>query len=232
MVHNHKKQDQILYIGFNQRKSQVTVGTEKGFHIYQSDTMEAVGGRKMGGGLGIVEVLNTSNLMVLSGGGRYPLFPLCKIIIWDDDEERRKAEITFKSAVKAVKIKVEYQVVVLELKILVYNTIGSLELLYQAETLLNLKGVFSINSDESTSLLAFPAQQKKNYEIGKVAIVDLNQIDPALLEEKQKFLCFQSHSGALCCLEFNYDGKLLATASEKVEHIFFAFIKLNFRREH
>ena len=105
---NEKKTDQILYIGFNQKKSLISVGTEKGFHVFLSSTMEEVGARDMGGGLGIVEILNTSNLMVLTGGGRYPLFPLCKIIIFDDDEEKRKAEITFKSVVKAVKIKVEY----------------------------------------------------------------------------------------------------------------------------
>ena len=75
----HKKQDQILYIGFNNKKNQVTTGTEKGFHVYQSDNMTQVGGREMGGGLGIVEVQNSSNLMVQTGGGRYPLFPLSYI---------------------------------------------------------------------------------------------------------------------------------------------------------
>ena len=61
----------------------------------------------MGGGIGIVEVLHSSNIVAMTGGGVYPLYPLKKVIIWDDSECRRKAELTFKSAVKAVRIKID-----------------------------------------------------------------------------------------------------------------------------
>jgi hypothetical protein len=171
-----KKPDQILYIGFNQKKSLVTVGTEKGFHVYDSQTMEEVGARDMAGGLGIVEVLNTSNLMVLTGGGRYPLFPLSKIILWDDDEEKRKAEITFKSVVKAVKIKIEYLIVILESKILVYSTLGELDLIYQAPSLMNLKGVFSVNACDELTLIAFPSEFQHKNELGMISIVNLGEV--------------------------------------------------------
>jgi len=56
----------------------------------------------MGGGIGIVEVLHSSNILAMTGGGIYPLYPLKKLVIWDDDLCRRKAELTFKSPVLAV----------------------------------------------------------------------------------------------------------------------------------
>ena len=61
----------------------------------------------MGGGIGIVEVLHSSNILALTGGGVYPLYPLKKLIVWDDEECQRKAELTFKSPVKTVTIKVD-----------------------------------------------------------------------------------------------------------------------------
>jgi len=40
-----KKENQILYIGTNQHKSLITVGTEKGFRIFCTETFKEVGGR-------------------------------------------------------------------------------------------------------------------------------------------------------------------------------------------
>lgn len=59
----------------------------------------------MDGGIGIVEVLHSTNLLAMTGGGLAPCFPPKKVVIWDDSEEKRKAELTFKSDVKSLKIK-------------------------------------------------------------------------------------------------------------------------------
>lgn len=40
-----RKEDQILYIGSNQHRSLITVGTEKGFRVFCSETFQEVGGR-------------------------------------------------------------------------------------------------------------------------------------------------------------------------------------------
>ena len=40
-----RKEDQILYIGCNQHKSLITVGTEKGFRVFDTETLSEVGGR-------------------------------------------------------------------------------------------------------------------------------------------------------------------------------------------
>lgn len=102
-----KKDDQILYIGINQNRSLISVGTERGFRVFCAQTLKEVGGREMGGGIGIVEILHSSNIIAMTGGGRYPLYSLKKLIIWDDDECKRKAELVMKSEIKAVKIKLD-----------------------------------------------------------------------------------------------------------------------------
>lgn len=45
MATKHKKEDQILYIGCNQYKSLITIGTERGFRVFDTDSMKEVGGR-------------------------------------------------------------------------------------------------------------------------------------------------------------------------------------------
>lgn len=59
----------------------------------------------MDGGIGIVEVLHSTNLLALVGGGVSPCFSPKKLIIWDDAEEKRKAELTFKTEVQSLRIK-------------------------------------------------------------------------------------------------------------------------------
>jgi hypothetical protein len=45
MQGKQRKEDQILYIGCNQHKSLITVGTEKGFRVFDSESLREVGGR-------------------------------------------------------------------------------------------------------------------------------------------------------------------------------------------
>jgi hypothetical protein len=40
-----KKEEQILYIGINQNRSLISVGTEKGFRVFCAKELKEVGGR-------------------------------------------------------------------------------------------------------------------------------------------------------------------------------------------
>lgn len=108
----------------------------------------------MGGGIGIVEMLYKCNILALVGGGQNPKYPQNKVMLWDDNQTKCIGEMTFRSEVKAVKLRTnrlifqiipilfiyfERVVVVLEKKIYVYN-FSDLKILDQIETCLNPKG--------------------------------------------------------------------------------------------
>ena len=59
----------------------------------------------MGGGIGIVEMLYKTNMLALVGGGSTPKFPLHKVILWDDYQGKIIGEMTFKSDIRAVKMR-------------------------------------------------------------------------------------------------------------------------------
>jgi len=61
--------EEILYVSFNQDQDCFIVGTTIGFKVYQTNPLKEILVRDMGGGLGIVEMLNKTNMIAMVGGG-------------------------------------------------------------------------------------------------------------------------------------------------------------------
>lgn len=59
----------------------------------------------MDGGIGIIEMINRSNIIALVGGGKYPKYPRNKVILWDENQAKVISELSFNSYVKNVKLK-------------------------------------------------------------------------------------------------------------------------------
>ena len=78
----------ILYLSFNQDYSCLNCGTDQGFIIYNTNPAKVRYHRNFGGGIGIVEVLKTSNILILVGGGDHPKYPVNKLVIWDDYQDK------------------------------------------------------------------------------------------------------------------------------------------------
>ena len=71
----------------------------------------------MGGGIGRIEMLKTTNILCLVGGGKKPKYPLNKIIIWADSTCKIIDELRFNSIILSAKIKMDRIIGITEKKI-------------------------------------------------------------------------------------------------------------------
>lgn len=152
-------------------------------------------------GIGCIEMLFRCNIMALSGGGKNPRFQPNKVMIWDDHQSRCIGELSFRSEVRAVKLRRDRIIVVLELKTYVYN-FADLKHVDHIETIANPKGLVALCAHTSSNVLVLPGVQKGQV---RVELYDL---------KKTTFIV--AHETNLACLALNVDGTLLATASDKV----------------
>ncbi|CAM9134722.1 unnamed protein product, partial [Ectocarpus fasciculatus] len=195
--------NELLYVGFNQDNGCFACGTESGFRAYNVDPFrEFFRNVFKEGGIGIVEMLYRCNIMALVGGGRNPLYPVNKVMIWDNEIHRCIGELMFKNEVKAVKLRRDHVVVVLLQKVYVYR-FSDLKLLDQITTLPNVRGLVSLCPDSSHTVLACPGIQKGTIR------VELYDISKAML--------IKAHDSDLAQIALNIDGRYIriASASDK-----------------
>ncbi|KAL6339762.1 hypothetical protein AAG906_034848 [Vitis piasezkii] len=192
----------LLHISFNQDHGCFAAGTDNGFRIYNCDPFREIFRRDFdrGGGIGVVEMLFRCNILALVGGGPEPQYPLNKVMIWDDHQSRCIGELSFRSEVRAVKLRRDRIIVVLEQKIFLYN-FADLKLLHQIETIANPRGLCAVSQLTASLVLVCPGLQKGQVRVEHYA------------SRRTKF--FAAHDSRLACFALTTDGQLLATASTK-----------------
>ncbi|CAI5486424.1 unnamed protein product [Closterium sp. Naga37s-1] len=215
-------------VRFNQDSTFFAYATHGGFRVFRCDQLKEILRREFEGrGVGMVEMLFSSSLLALVGGGPNPCYPPNKVrggeergvrrsgspiaekkvIIWDDKERRCIGELAFCSEVRGVRLRRDHIVVVLEHKILVY-TFPGLKLVHQMETPWNPTGLCAVSQSPDNFVLACPAKRPED------ARWDGGMICVELFEERRGYVRGASFSQP-ACMALSLDGKLLATASSK-----------------
>ena len=196
-----KRTEELLSLSFNQDSGCFACGTDGGFRIYNCDPFKETFRRRFdSGGIGQVEMLFRCNILALVGGGRSPRYSPNKVMIWDDHQGRCIGELSFRVEVRAVRLRRDRVVVVLEHKIYVYN-FADLKILYQTDTVANPLGLCALSPTQDSTVMACPGLNKGQV---RVELYDLGVT---------KFI--SAHDGELAQLQLTLDGALLATASEK-----------------
>ncbi|KAG6543450.1 hypothetical protein Mapa_015120 [Marchantia paleacea] len=191
----------LLSVGFNQDYGCFACGTDSGFRIYNCDPFKETFRREFNnGGIGLVEMLFRCNILAIVGGGTTPRYPPNKVMIWDDHQSRCIGELSFRSEIRAVRLRRDRIVVVLEHKIYVYN-FADLKLLHQIETIANPKGLCALSPASTPSVLACPGLHKGQVRVEHYGL------------KKTKFI--SAHETHLAAFALTWDGRLLATASNK-----------------
>ncbi|EGF76294.1 hypothetical protein BATDEDRAFT_14943 [Batrachochytrium dendrobatidis JAM81] len=193
----------ILFSNFNQDYSCISVGTRTGYKIYNSDPFGKCYA-KQDGGIGIVEMLFCTSLVALVGAGEQPTFSPRRLQIINTKRQSTICELTFLTAILAVKLNRMRLIVILEEHIYIYD-IGNMKLMHTIDTSPNPNALCSLSPSSENCFFAYPSNASTSS--GEVLLFDAINL--------QAVNIVQAHKSSLSCIAFNYDGTLIATASDK-----------------
>ncbi|EIE89305.1 hypothetical protein RO3G_14016 [Rhizopus delemar RA 99-880] len=212
-----KSNNEILFLNFNQEFSCVSIGTKSGYRIYNCDPFGCCYS-KQPGGIGIVEMLFCTSLVALVGGGETPAFSPRQLRIINTKRQTTICELTFPTAILAVKMNRRRLIVVLEEQIYLYD-ISNMKLLHTIDTNPNPNAICVLSPSSENCFIAYPARSanlpfspnsgpsNSLHVSGDVELFD------ALGPQTTNIV--QAHKSPVSCLSMNSEGTLLATASEK-----------------
>ena len=200
-----EEDEHILYVTFNQDGSCFCVGTETGFMVYSSYPLKLKCKRDLDGGIGIIEMLYSSNVIALVGGGSNPKYDDNKVIIWDDSQCNIIVEILVTFQVKNIKINKTKIFIIGETEISVFSFGHNYLKIDSINTCQNKNGIFGISLDSKTNIICYPT------DIGKITIKNYD----IKLKDNYKTDKIKAHQSEIVSLVMNYDGSLLASASKQ-----------------
>ena len=140
------------------------------------------------------------NILAIVGGGQNPRYQPNQVMIWDYHQNSCIGELSFRSEVRAVKLRRDRVVVVLTKKVYVYN-FADLKLVDHIETVNNARGLCALCPDTSNNVLACPGIQRGHVRVE--------------LYDTRKVTLIAAHESELMALSMNSSGSKVATASEK-----------------
>ena len=211
-IDSENDSNKMLYISFNQNCSCFAIGTESGFTIYSTFPYKDKFTRTLNGGIGIVEMLNSSNILALVGGGKCPKYNKNKVIVWDDYQQIVISELKFTNSIKNVKLKNDKIFIILEKKIFVFN-LETYENIETIDTCENPKGLIGINNDQNFTVIVYPISTGEN---------NFKGICKIKFYENEKEVIVKAHESQINYLQINFDGTILAVACDmgKIIRIF------------
>ncbi|KAF2796723.1 WD40 repeat-like protein [Melanomma pulvis-pyrius CBS 109.77] len=204
------------FVTFNQDHSHLGVGTTKGYRVYTTDPFNKQSESREGD-VSSLEMLFSTSLVALTLSPRV-------LRIQNTKRHSTICEMTFRTAILAMRLNRKRLVVVLESELYIYD-ISNMQMLKNEKTSPNPNAICALSASSENNYLVYPLPTKaapatfqppshappKSDHVaptsGEVLIYDANKLEAVNVIE--------AHNSPLSCIALNNDGTLLATASEK-----------------
>lgn len=216
---------QILDARFDPDCRVFTSATPAGLAVYQTWPLKLLRKRELPGGtLSAVMPLHTSSILFLVGGGRSPLYPPNKVVLWDDIQGKEVAELEFREKVRGLACRRGWFAVALRRRVVVFKLDESVSRFGEWDTCDNPRGLLAMATGAYSTLLAIPGRK-----IGHVQLVHLPECvppeplgpptgappQPPPAPTKHPVSMIVAHETALSTLSVPPSGKLIATTSAR-----------------
>ncbi|EGO57010.1 hypothetical protein NEUTE1DRAFT_65975 [Neurospora tetrasperma FGSC 2508] len=230
----------LNFITFNQDYSCLAVGTSKGFRFYHTDPFSKIFSSDEGN-VSIIEMLFSTSLVALILTPRQLEIQNTKV---DQPSQRHClaselrlmrrpilptqrasviCELTFPSAVLAVRLNRKRLAVVLECQIYLYD-VSNMNLVQTIDTSPNPNAICALSPSSDSCYLVYPRPNPRE-DVGAKAPAHLPPPSQYVPPKRGDVLVYdalnlktvnvvEAHKSPLCAIALNHDGSMLATASE------------------
>ncbi|KAI0518569.1 protein-vacuolar targeting protein Atg18 [Xylaria bambusicola] len=206
----------LNFVTYNQDHSCLAVGTSSGFRIYHTEPFSKIFSSN-DGNISIIEMLFSTSLVALVLSPRH-------LIIQNTKRGSVICELSFPSAVLAVRLNRKRLCVVLEDSIYLYD-IANMSLLQRIDTSPNPSAICALSPSSENSYFAYPLPKPRDDSVDKrprhappasVSYVPVTSGDVLIYDTSTLKVVnvVEAHRSPLSCIALNNDGTLLATASE------------------
>ncbi|ORY09673.1 WD40-repeat-containing domain protein [Clohesyomyces aquaticus] len=204
------------FVTFNQDHSHLGVGTTKGYRIYTTEPFNKQSESREGD-VSSLEMLFSTSLVALTLSPRL-------LRIQNTKRHSTICEMTFRTAILAMRLNRKRLVVVLESELYIYD-ISNMQMLKNEKTSPNPNAICALSASSENNYLVYPLPTKaapatfqppthappKSDHVpptsGEVLIYDATKLEAVNVVE--------AHNSPLSCIALNNEGTLLATSSEK-----------------
>ena len=226
-----EEDDTMISVSFNQDNSCFSLGTQRGFKIYQTYPFRGPYEKIMNGGIGAVEMLYKSNFLALLGGGISPKFNNNKVVIWDDYENKIISELKFITPIINIRLKKDLIFVICQRRIYLFN-LNTYDIVEAIDTGDNKKGLIALNSDPDFTVIGFPSSNKKcgvkNFKTKSNQLFQAqdDNISYMTMNKEGTFLASTNEKGTIIRIHSCIDGSLLKEfkrGMDKVDYIYICF---------
>ncbi|TFK28838.1 hypothetical protein FA15DRAFT_678233 [Coprinopsis marcescibilis] len=203
-----------------------TAATPAGFAVYNTWPLTLVRKRELvGGTLASVTPLHATNLLFLVGGGRSPLYPPNKVILWDDALGREVAELEFRERVRGIACRRGLLAVSLRRRVVVFEVGKTVKRFGEWDTCDNPRGLLAMASAPHSTLLAIAGRQTGHVQLIHLPPCPLPQprdpppsappSKPPPPPSKHPVSMIVAHKTALTTISIPQSGRILATTSSQ-----------------
>ncbi len=197
-----KRSEAVLCISFNQDKSCVAIGTNFGYKIYNAKNYKKIGERDLDMPICKIQMLYRSNLLMLVRGAQDNMrIPDNKLIFWDDKANESTGMLELKHNINKIKMRKDLMYIIHEKSIQIFS-LESLQVIKKLDTKLNPFAIFTCSYGDNR-IIAYPSPDRK---AGFFTMKNL---------QSDRDLIIDAHSHEVECLEMDYHGTVIASASKK-----------------
>lgn len=191
---------ELLHVSINQDTTLLTTGSFNGFQVFRINPLELINCDDRGG-FRIVEIFESTQLLLLVGSGEHPAFGPRRLTVWNIAEKSPICETSFAEEILAVRMNRLRIIVTIVDAIYVYNT-TTMKTQHVIRTVDNPRGLAELSPSSSCWLL-YPSSISK----GTIQIYDCFSM--------QNQIQIEAHNSALGQISISYSGLLFASASIK-----------------